>query len=29
MEKDLSKVILWNNKFICIGDKSVYFRNLA
>ena len=28
-EKDLSKVILWNNKFICIGDKSVYFRNLA
>ena len=27
--KDLSKVILWNNKFICIGDKSVYFRNLA
>ena len=27
--KDLSKVILWNNKFICIGDKSEYFRNLA
>ena len=27
--KDLSKVILWNNKFICFGDKSVYFRNLA
>ena len=27
-KKDLSKVILWNNKFICIGDKSVYFRNL-
>ena len=27
--KDLSKVILWNNKFICVGDKSVYFRNLA
>ena len=26
---DLSKVILWNYKFICIGDKSVYFRNLA
>ena len=23
--KDLSKVILWNYKFICIGDKSVYF----
>ena len=27
--KDLSKVILWNNKSICVGDKSVYFRNLA
>ena len=27
--KDLSKVILWNDKFICIGDKSAYFRNLA
>ena len=27
--KDLSKVILWNNKFICVGDKCVYFRNLA
>ena len=27
--KDLSKVILWNNKFICIDHKSVYFRNLA
>ena len=27
--KDLSKVILWNNKFICIGEKSVHFRNLA
>ena len=27
--KDLSKVILWNNKFICVGYKSVYFRNLA
>ena len=25
--KDFSKVILWNNKFICIGDKSV--RNFA
>ena len=27
--KDLAKVILWNNKFICIDHKSVYFRNLA
>ena len=27
--KDLSKIILWNNRFICIADKSVYFRNLA
>ena len=27
--KGLSKVILWNNKFICIGHKSVYFRNFA
>ena len=26
---DLSKAIVWNNKFICIGGKSVYFRNLA
>ena len=25
----MSKVILWNNKFIRIGDQSVYFRNLA
>ena len=25
----MSNVILWNNKFIRIGDKSVYFRNLA
>ena len=24
--KDLSKVILWNNKSICVGDKSVYFE---
>ena len=29
MEKICQKVISWNNKFICIGDKSVYFRNLA
>ena len=28
-EQDLSKAIVWNNKFICIGGKSVYFRNLA
>ena len=28
-EKDLSKVILWNNKFICVGERPVYFRNLA
>ena len=27
--QDLSKVIRWNNKFIRIGDKSVYFRNLV
>lgn len=27
--QDLSKVIVWNNKFICIGGKSVHFRNLA
>ena len=27
--KDLSKIILWNNKFICLGDKSLYFRNLS
>ena len=25
----MSKVILWDNKFIFISDKSVYFRNLA
>ena len=28
-EQDLSKAIVWNNKFICVGGKSVYFRNLA
>ena len=28
-EKDLSKAIVWNNKFICVGGRSVYFRNLA
>ena len=27
--EDLSKAIVWNNKFICIGGKSVYFKNLA
>ena len=27
--KDLSKAILWNNKFICIEGKSVYFKALA
>ena len=27
--QDLSKAIVWNNKFICIGGKSVCFRNLA
>ena len=26
---DLAKIILWNNKFICIGGKSVYFKTLA
>ena len=26
---DLEKMILWNNKFICIGGKSVYFKTLA
>ena len=25
----MSKVILWNDKFICSGDKTVYFGNLA
>ena len=28
-EQDLSKAIVWNNKFICVGGRSVYFRNLA
>ena len=23
------KVIRWNNKFICIGDNTVYFRNFT
>ena len=27
--EDLSKAILWNNKFICIERKSVYFKALA
>ena len=27
--KDLSKAILWNNRFICIEGKSVYFKALA
>ena len=27
--KQLANSILWNNKFICIGGKSVYIRNLA
>ena len=26
---DLAKIILWNNKFICIGGKSVYFKTLS
>jgi len=26
---DLAKIVLWNNKFICIGSKSVYFKKLA
>ena len=26
---DLAKIILWNNKFICVGGKSVYFKTLA
>ena len=26
---DLAKIILWNNKFICIGGNSVYFKTLA
>ena len=30
IKKDkISKAIVWNNKFICIGGKSVYFKNLA
>ena len=27
--QDLSKAIMWNNKFIRIGGKSVYFKNFA
>jgi len=27
--EDFSKFILWNNRFICVGGKSVDFRNLA
>ena len=27
--EDLSKAIVCNNKYICIGGKSVYFRNLT
>ena len=26
---DLAKIILWNNKFICIRGKSVYFKSVA
>ena len=26
---DLAKIILWNNKFICFGGNSVYFKTLA
>ena len=26
---DLAKNFLWNNKFICIGGNSVYFKTLA
>ena len=26
---DLAKIVLWNNKFICIGGKSVYFKKMA
>ena len=29
METNLAKIILWNDKFICIGGKSVYFKTLA
>ena len=28
-EQDLSKAIVWNNEFICVGGRSVYFGNLA
>ena len=28
-KQDLSKAIMWNYKFICIGGKSVHFRNLT
>ena len=28
-EPDLSTAIVWNNEFVCIGGKSVYFRNIA
>ena len=28
-EQDISKVIVRNNKLICVGGKTVYFRNLA
>ena len=26
---DLAKIVLWNNKFICVGGKSVYFKSVA
>ena len=26
---DLSKIILWNNKAICVDGKSVYYNRLA
>ena len=26
---DLAKIVLWNDKFLCIGGKSVYFKKLA
>ena len=26
---DLAKIVLWNNKLICIGGNSVYFKTLA
>ena len=28
-EQDLPKATLWNNKFICFGGRSVYFRHIA